>query len=251
MVDRLITRHRSAGRKFPVIHNVEDRIRSITGHWASLSGQNLGVFDHATGRLVFAETADRTIGPVMGNGDLQQFLDRLHPDDRERVAGIHVNFLDALETLAMSDPDRSSVLVLDHRLKTPGDGYMRVMRQMTAFEWYEGQPKVRATLHMARDVTGLKLLDASVRFKVIASRQFRERFAAKMKKQQNFGWAPSNREREIIALLAMGLSSPAIADTLCISHHTVNNHRRNMLRESKAGSTVQLIDLARTKGWLG
>lgn len=41
----------------------------------------------------------------------------------------------------------------------------------------------------------------------------------------------SEREKEIINLISQGITSQKIADSLCISIHTVNNHRKNIIHK--------------------
>ncbi|AMR32705.1 hypothetical protein A0256_15380 [Mucilaginibacter sp. PAMC 26640] len=52
------------------------------------------------------------------------------------------------------------------------------------------------------------------------------------------------REKEIIKLIVEGKSSNEIADTLYISKHTVNNHRKNIIHKLEITSLSQLIKLA-------
>jgi len=54
----------------------------------------------------------------------------------------------------------------------------------------------------------------------------------------------SKREKEIISLIARGLSSYEISDRLFISIHTVNNHRKNILSKLEIRSITQLIKFA-------
>ncbi len=57
----------------------------------------------------------------------------------------------------------------------------------------------------------------------------------------------SNRENEILVLLDKGFTSNDIAKTLKISAHTVNTHRKNMLRKLNASNTAELLFIAREK----
>lgn len=66
----------------------------------------------------------------------------------------------------------------------------------------------------------------------------------------------SEREKEIISLIARGLATKEIADTLCISVHTVTTHRRNISSKlgihSASGLTIfaiinHLVDLDEIK----
>ncbi|WP_345951520.1 helix-turn-helix transcriptional regulator [Mucilaginibacter sp. PAMB04274] len=52
------------------------------------------------------------------------------------------------------------------------------------------------------------------------------------------------REKEIICLIAKGVSSMVIADTLFLSIHTVNNHRKNIIHKLGITSLSQLVKFA-------
>jgi two-component system nitrate/nitrite response regulator NarL len=60
----------------------------------------------------------------------------------------------------------------------------------------------------------------------------------------------TRREQEILALIARGLTSQAIADQLFLSPLTVETHRRNLLAKFEAGNTASLIRLATQHGLL-
>ena len=51
----------------------------------------------------------------------------------------------------------------------------------------------------------------------------------------------SPRELEIVRLLAKGMQSKEIADILYISKHTVDTHRRNLLKKTNTKSTLEMI----------
>ena len=50
----------------------------------------------------------------------------------------------------------------------------------------------------------------------------------------------SDRESEVLVLVAQGCSSKEIADRLCISIHTVNTHRKNITRKTGIKSVAGL-----------
>lgn len=58
----------------------------------------------------------------------------------------------------------------------------------------------------------------------------------------------SKREQEIVRLLAEGLASKQIADELKISTHTVDTHRRNLLKKTGAKNTLELTVVCLKKG---
>lgn len=58
----------------------------------------------------------------------------------------------------------------------------------------------------------------------------------------------SKRETEILKLIAKGNSTLKIADKLHLSHHTVNTHRKNILKKLKVKSPTELIIYAMNTG---
>ncbi|CAH1209414.1 Transcriptional regulatory protein DegU [Paenibacillus plantiphilus] len=61
----------------------------------------------------------------------------------------------------------------------------------------------------------------------------------------------TNREREILELVAKGMSNKDISNTLDISEHTVKNHLKNILQKLHLENRVQLARYAYEKGWMG
>lgn len=52
------------------------------------------------------------------------------------------------------------------------------------------------------------------------------------------------KERQVLSLVAMGLTTKEIADRLNLSHHTIESHRRNMLRKWDVKNSVELVQKA-------
>jgi len=59
----------------------------------------------------------------------------------------------------------------------------------------------------------------------------------------------TNREKQILQLLAEGQNNKQIADLLYISHYTVRRHRENIKRKLNLNSLVELIKYAMDKGY--
>ena len=58
----------------------------------------------------------------------------------------------------------------------------------------------------------------------------------------------TSREKQVLELLAEGLSSPEISKKLYISIHTVKSHRKHLLRKFQAKSVTALITAAKDMG---
>jgi DNA-binding NarL/FixJ family response regulator len=64
------------------------------------------------------------------------------------------------------------------------------------------------------------------------------------------GKSLTNREREILKLIAEGKSNKEIGDLLCISVRTVERHRANMMTKLKVRRTAELVQYALRKHYL-
>ncbi len=58
----------------------------------------------------------------------------------------------------------------------------------------------------------------------------------------------SRREQEVLVLISQGLSSQRIGQTLYISKHTVETHRKNILRKLDFNSSTELVRFAVQNG---
>jgi DNA-binding CsgD family transcriptional regulator len=60
----------------------------------------------------------------------------------------------------------------------------------------------------------------------------------------------TNREMEVVGLMAEGMSCRHIARKLEISHETVRVHRRRMFKKAQVSSSVELIRKAIHQRWI-
>lgn len=58
----------------------------------------------------------------------------------------------------------------------------------------------------------------------------------------------SDREKEILTLIAQGMSNTEIGEALSISHRTVDSHRQNLLKKLEVKNLAGLIRFAITSG---
>ncbi len=61
----------------------------------------------------------------------------------------------------------------------------------------------------------------------------------------------TRREREVLTLIARGLTNRQIADTLGIGERTVEMHSRNVRRKLGLTTRVQVAVWAVERGWVG
>lgn len=85
-------------------------------------------------------------------------------------------------------------------------------------------------------VTGHRL----VLFVALSTSRWGRRFRREVSAESDSG-ALTEREREIVRLVALGRSGPEIADELQIAHDTVRTHVRNAMTKVGARSRAQLV----------
>ena len=94
--------------------------------------------------------------------------------------------------------------------------------------------------------SGEYYLDSSISQEVVAKLM---QSPVKEAKVSDSGYGKlSSREQEIMRLLAEGISKTAIADQLCISIKTVENHRTNIMRKLDIHSAMELVRYAARLG---
>ncbi len=92
-------------------------------------------------------------------------------------------------------------------------------------------------------VTGRQL----VLFVALSSSRWGPRFRRALPPEQE-PQKLSNREREIVRLVALGSTGPEIAEELRIAHNTVRTHTRNAMEKVGARSRAQLVAKALGEG---
>ena len=60
----------------------------------------------------------------------------------------------------------------------------------------------------------------------------------------------SQREQEVLRMVAQGLSNREIANAMSLSHLTVESHTKNIYRKLAVGSRTEAVYRARHLGWL-
>jgi DNA-binding NarL/FixJ family response regulator len=183
----------------------------------------------------------------------------LHPCPHISVSGIYQTAGALLEGLQQEVPD---VLLLDIQLPDQyGDELLPTLLKqypslrvltLTNFDntFYIKNMMRRGALGYLLKSTDQKTLIEAIET-VYTGRQFlpdtlRQRLVDDMLKTRKQGEQPQLtwREKEILQLIANGCTSQEIADKLFLSHHTVNNHRLNLIMKLDVKNVAELVKKA-------
>jgi two-component system response regulator DevR len=192
---------------------------------------------------------------------LAMVLDR---EDDITTVGTAANLAQARVMIPSSRPD---VVLLDHRLPD-GDG-VGAIRELRALR--PGVEVVVLTASAADHVLvaaidagasgflsktrGLQEVTAAVRAAAVGESVISPEMLARLmtrfhRGRENKAAELTEREREVLALVAEGLSNAAIAERLVVSVHTVRNHIAGLSAKLGAHSKLEALSIAVRQGLL-
>lgn len=176
------------------------------------------------------------------NGGMEYFWTRIHPDDIKPWLKA-LNDLMEFTLEAISDENRKQMsYTWNFRFKNAHGVYVNVIQNTTPLE-------LDANLKPIIGLAHYTVLDPRIKLDIMATAKLlNSNNEYETKYFNNFSKklltdGISNRERDIIRLLLLSNSSKEIGDKLNISSHTVDTHRRNILKKLKLTSTGELIAL--------
>lgn len=190
----------------------------------------------------------KVLGYEPAEWNVEFFMDMIHPDDRPYFLNFEMKTVEFLTGLPIDKLLKYKVRS-DFRLKKKSGEYIRVLHQVAIME-HDSDGRLIRCLGTQTDITHLKptgvpvmsyigmdgepsYLNVDVETGFIESEQLLTR-----------------REKQVLTLLIQGKLSKEISEILHISKHTVDMHRKNMLKKTDLTNTGELIGKAIKQGWL-
>ncbi|MDO3641829.1 LuxR C-terminal-related transcriptional regulator [Mucilaginibacter sp. L3T2-6] len=179
---------------------------------------------------------------------LPMLIENIHPEDRSWVfefENLATNFLSKLPAGKLT----KYKIRYDFRIKNKSGEYMRLQHQGVVIE-HDDRGGIGRILIIQSDISHLKKEGIPVLAFIGLGGEPSYLNAGEKCRQQDKNKALTGREKEILKLLIDGRLSKEISDLLSISKHTVDTHRKNMIRRNNLSNTGELIGKAVTQGWL-
>lgn len=177
--------------------------------------------------------------------DLSCFVDRMHPDDLERYIRTRTQLIKSGYELSMKKQG-ISIISSNFRVKNASGKYLNLLIQGYSFCSEAPVPTIYLLLLMT-DLSGFRIDPHGYHYyEGNDAANFRYPDEALL----GIGHVFTDREFEIIKLIADGYGSEQIADKLALSVNTVHTHRRNILQKTKKSSTHELIIEMQERGIL-
>jgi DNA-binding CsgD family transcriptional regulator len=179
---------------------------------------------------------------------LAYLVENFHPDDLPHFLRFESTLVPFLASLPVEKLTKYKVRY-DFRIKDVKGNYKRLLHQLMTLQCDTDGAVIR-TFGVYTDITHLKT-ETDMRLNVIGMGGEPSFFDI----QEDCSYATqesplSDREIEVLSLVAEGMNSKEIAETLDISKHTVDNHRKNILEKTGADSSLAAVKEAINRMWI-
>ena len=170
---------------------------------------------------------------------------RIHPDDRAQLVALQVTLSQFIYSLPLEQRNDYSN-IYSFRILNAKQQYIRVTSRHQVLEQdHNGKAwLIIGNMDISPDQKKSEMVDCTV-----LNLKNGELFSPSLSFQPSTNL--TNREIEVLCLIQKGLLSKEIADRLCISIHTVNIHRQNLLRKLGVQNSIEAIRLGQEIGLLG
>lgn len=178
-------------------------------------------------------------------GGMRLFWSKIHPEDID----IWLKTLGELMQFTMSEipveERRNMTYVWNYRIMNTSGNYVNIVQNTTPLEFDEQDKPIIGLAHytvlhgeVPLPITAsAKLMNENNEYETVYFNNFSQKLLTD---------GLSNRERDVIRLLALDHTSKDISAKLNISSNTVDTHRRNILKKLKVSSTGELIGLIKS-----
>jgi DNA-binding CsgD family transcriptional regulator len=190
----------------------------------------------------------RVLGYQIEEIDVPFFVNLIHPEDQPYFLNFESTVGEFFAKLSPTQIPNYKVRY-DYRVRKSNGEYIRILQQVVTIQFSEDKGLQR-TLGIHTDISAIKSEGTPVlSFIGLNGEPSYENVKAK----EIFSVSSvslTNRERQILGLLIEGKNSDEISELLYISRLTVDTHRKNLLKKTNCGNTVELTSTAIKKGWL-
>ncbi len=207
-----------------------------------LPSQALYIFDFQEMSIPYQRGIERLLGYSGEEFNFELFNHWYHPDDHDRY--IHLLKLSNEWARKLKSKPFTVEASIDYRVRKKDGKYMRILRQTTVFETcFDNCAK--SAFSFISDISKIKT-NTNINLSLTDGNSANVIFEDKEINPDLVQF--TKREKEILLKIEKGLNSQSIADEYNCSKHTIDTHRRNMLRKSACKNTVELLGFCTQQG---
>ena len=179
---------------------------------------------------------------IVESQGMRYFWSRIHPEDVEAwLSALNQLMEFTLQDIPENKRKRMNY-TWNYRFRNSKDEYVNIIQNTTPLAFDADKKPIIGLAHYTvthpnikmQITASAKLLNDNNEYET----KYFNNFSQKLLKD-----GISNRERDVIRLLILNQSSKQISEKLSISSHTVDTHRRNILKKLNISSTGELIGM--------
>lgn len=173
---------------------------------------------------------------------MHYFWDRIHPKDLNSwLKALNELMQFTLSTISLEDRKKANY-TWNYRFKNADNIYVNIIQNTTPLAFDSVGKPIIGLAHYTVLHPNVKM-DITASAKLLNNKNEYDTVYFNSYSQKLLSGGISNRERDIIRLLIQNKSSKEISERLNISSHTVDTHRRNILKKLNISSTGELIGI--------
>lgn len=195
-------------------------------------------------------SVEEILGCTPENFSIEYVFAQMHPEDASEIQLKESAAIDFFYNKIPVEKIANYKSTYTFRIKGPDGTWKNILHQSIALQIAENG-KIHHSLSVHTDISFLNQLpDKTISFIGIKGEPSYYALSTNPENllQRELDFEISPREREVILLLSEGLSSKQIGTILYISVHTVETHRRNLLRKTGAKNTLELAVFCLKRG---
>ena len=172
---------------------------------------------------------------------IKLFLEMIHPEEVELwLAMVKEMTAFIAENIKVEDRTRLDIQY-NYRIKVPKEGkYLNVIENQIPVH-YTDEGQIALCFGQVTLIGHDEELPIRGKIRILNQKNQYETLFLKNYSKEIYLDTLTNRENDIVRLLAMNNTSKEIGDKLCISHQTVDKHRKNILKKLGLNSTRDLV----------
>ena len=177
----------------------------------------------------------------MMEGGMDYFWTLFHPEDIKLWLKSLNNLMTFTMTELSDDQRKRMSYTWNYRIKNSNKEYVNIIQNTTPLQFDETNKPIIGLAHYTV-LHGAPKMDICATAKYLNDQNEYETVYHQNMSTTNLLGLISNREKDIVRLIITKNTSEIISKKLNISTHTVNTHRRNILKKLNLTSTFELVN---------
>lgn len=177
----------------------------------------------------------------MINGGMDYFWSIFHPEDVEPWLKCLTDLMTFTMTKLTDKQRKKMSYTWNYRIKTASNTYVNIIQNTTPLQFDDSHKPIIGMAHYTVLEGDIKM-DICACAKYLNDKNEYETLFYQNESTSNLLSFISNRERDVVRLIITKKTSEEIANKLNISKHTVDTHRRNILKKLHIDSTFELVN---------